>query len=60
MSYTDVEFVVSCKKVEFRTGVNGDTLVLAGIHLTPDQAAALAYILNVPGNLHVEIKSEGL
>ncbi len=59
MVYISVEFVASKKKAELKTGGNGETLVLTGLHFTPEQAAALAYILNGPGNLRIEIKSEG-
>ena len=57
--YTNVEFSVAPKNMTFITKVNGDALTIAEIVLSADQAAQLAYLINSPGMLCIEIKKRG-
>jgi len=51
------EFVVEPNCLTFTTQVNGDRLIIAGLVLTADQAAAIAYMINNQSELRVEIKT---
>ena len=53
----NAEFVVSHDDgVEFTTKTNGDAIRIHGVHLTSDDAAALARLINLGVELKVEIK----
>ena len=51
------EFIICCDDlIQFNTKTNGDTIRIAGVHLTAGNAAALAYLINAGVELKVEIK----
>jgi len=52
------EFLIIADKVELTTQTNGDRIVISGINLDANQAAALAYLVNSHGALKIEIKKE--
>jgi len=52
------EFIVIADKVELTTQTNGDRIVILGINLDANQAAALAYLVNSHSALKIEIKRE--
>jgi len=52
------EFVIISDKLEMTTQTNGDRIVISGINLDANQAAALAYLVNCDSALKVEIKRE--
>ncbi len=56
--YDKVEFTITPDQLYFATQVNGDKIVIANITLDADQAAAMAYLINKPDALKVEIKKE--
>ena len=57
--YENLKFTVSPDQVTFNTQVNGDKIVLVNLNLSADNAAAIAYLINQPDNLEVEIAKEG-
>ncbi len=56
--YDKVEFAITPDQLYFSTQVNGDKIVIANIVLDADQAAAVAYLINKPDSLKVEITKE--
>ena len=58
MAYDKVEFIITPDQLYFSTQVNGDKIVMTNIVLDADQAAAMAYLINKPDSLKVEIKKE--
>ena len=56
--YDKVEFTVTPDQLYFSTQINGDKIVMANIVFNADQAAAMAYLINKPDSLKVEIKKE--
>jgi hypothetical protein len=50
------EFVDSSSKMYLQTNLNGDTLTIAGVHLSQENAAILAWLLNSDQDLQVKIK----
>jgi len=51
------EFVITTEdSVQFNTRTNGDVIRISGVHLSADNAAALAYLINAGVALKVEIK----
>ncbi len=42
----EVVFETRADQVEFKTKTNGDSLHVVGLHLTPEQAASLAWLVN--------------
>ena len=56
--YDNVEFTVTPDQLYFSTQVNGDKIVITNIVLDADQAAAMAYLINKPDSLKIEIKKE--
>ena len=54
--FTNVEFDTDHDNIRFITQTNGDKVTMTGISLGADQAAALAYLVNQPKVLTVEIK----
>ncbi len=58
--YESVKFTVSPDKVTFNTQVNGDKVVITGLALSADEAAAMAYLINCGESLEIEIAKEGV
>ena len=56
--FENVEFVTKADQIAFSTQTNGDKIVITGIDLNAEQAAAMAYLVNQPKPLHIEIKKE--
>ena len=54
--FDNVEFNITPEQLIFKTQVNGDRITISNIVLTADQAAAMAYLINSPVALKVEIK----
>lgn len=55
--FENVEFIVGADQAIFTTQTNGDVLKIAGkLNLNADQAAALAYLVNQPKQLRIEVK----
>lgn len=52
------EFLVGPDQIEFRTQKNGDKVRIAGVKLTAENAANLAWLVNGSNHLHVEIKED--
>ena len=50
------EFTVGADQAIFTTKTNGDILKITGLHLPAEQAAALAYLVNQPNKLKIEVK----
>lgn len=50
------EFVCNSDKAYMQTNLNGDTITIAGVHLSQDNAATLAWLMNQDSNLKIEIK----
>ncbi len=57
--FDDVKFTTKADQIKFTTQTNGDLLVFTGIALTAEKAAALAYLVNQPDHLEIEIKKVG-
>ncbi len=54
--FTNVEFdVLEPDQIVFQTQTNGDRIVLTNLQLSPEQAAAMAYLSN-KGPVEIEIK----
>ena len=51
------EFDVEADHIVLRTRKNGDLIEIQHINLTQDNAAALAYLVNHPNHLKIEIKA---
>jgi len=54
--FKNVEFTVGADQTVFVTQTNGDTIKVTGLSLNAEQAAALAYLVNQPKKLKIEIK----
>jgi len=54
--FKDVEFDVEHDHMLFNTQTNGDVVKIIGLNLGPDKAAAVAYLVNQPKALTIEIK----
>ena len=52
----EVKFTTGEDGVKFTTQSNGDIVIITGIHLTKDQAASLAYLVNCKKKLSFEVK----
>jgi len=39
-------------------GLNGDILIITGASIDAENSASLSWLINTPGNLHIEIKKE--
>ena len=54
----EVVFETKADQVEFKTKTNGDSLHVVGLHLTAEQAASLAWLVNAGQNrvLEFEVK----
>jgi len=50
------EFQVEADQIELKTCTNGDFIEIRKINLDQDQAASLAYLVNHPNHLLVEVK----
>ena len=51
------EFEIGADQVRLTTQTNGDAIVIKGIHLGEENAAALAYLINKTSNhLKIEIR----
>jgi len=51
------EFELGADQVRLTTQTNGDAILIKGIHLGEDNAAALAYLINkTSSHLKIEIK----
>ncbi len=54
--FTNAEFdVLKQDQIVFQTQTNGDRIVINNLHLSPEQAAAIAYLTN-KGPVKIEIK----
>jgi len=53
---SEVKFITGEDGVKFTTQSNGDIIIISGIHLTKDQAASLAYLVNCKKKLSFEVK----
>ncbi len=53
------EFVAKSDHIIFETKTNGDFLKITDLRLSPEQAASLAWLVNLPEgtNLSIEIKA---
>ncbi len=54
--FENVEFTIGADQAVFVTRTNGDSVTITGLDLGAEQAAALAYLVNQPERLIVEIK----
>ena len=54
--FTNVEFNLGADQVMFSTQTNGDAIRIKSLELNAEQAARLAYLINQPDPLKVEIK----
>ena len=54
--FNDMVFETAHDNIMFNTQTNGDKIVITGIHLGAESAAALAYLVNQSKVLSVEIK----
>ena len=54
--FENVEFNIVPEQLIFKTQVDGDRLTISHIEFTAEQAAAMAYLINQPAALKVEIK----
>lgn len=52
------EFIIKADHVKFTTQTNGDVVLITGVNLNAEQAASMAYLINQPGNLKIEIKKD--
>ena len=54
----EVVFETQTDQVEFKTKTNGDSLHVIGLHLTAEQAASLAWLVNagISRKLEFEVK----
>lgn len=50
------EFDVETDQIELKTATNGDFIEIRKINLNQEQAASLAWLVNHPNHLTVEIK----
>ena len=50
------EFVCDPAKTYLQTNANGDTITIAGVHLSQENAATLAWLMNQDSDLRIEIK----
>lgn len=50
------EFDVEADQIELKTSTNGDFIEIRKINLEQDQAAALAWLVNHPNHLTIEVK----
>lgn len=57
--FENVEFTIGADQAVFVTRTNGDSVTITGLDLSAEQAAALAYLVNQPKPLIVEIKIAG-
>ena len=53
------EFIVGADDIQFNTQTNGDTIIIRNLELSQGQAATLAWLINGPSTLKVEIKLSG-
>ena len=58
MAAENTEFIIGEDQAKFLTQTNGDKLTLANLALTADQASDLAYIINQPQPIKIEISIE--
>lgn len=52
------EFVVQPSQTYLQTNINGDTLTIAGVHFTQEQAASLGWLLNGTEDLKIKVKQK--
>ncbi len=52
----NVEFTTGADQVMFATQTNGDSIKIIDLHLGAEKAAALAYPVNQPKKLKIEVK----
>lgn len=52
----EVVFETKTDQVEFKTKTNGDSLHIIGLHLTKEQAASLAWLVNQDEGVILEIE----
>lgn len=57
--FENVKFIITPDQITFNTQINGDKIVLVNLVLTAEQAAAVAYLINQPESLEIEIAKEG-
>ena len=57
--FDNVEFDVGLDGMIFSTQTNGDKILISGINLTAEAAAAVAYLSNLHKILKVEITIKG-
>ena len=51
------EFLVGADQIRLKTQANGDHINIVGIHLGAEDAASLAFLINIPDTqLKIEIK----
>ncbi len=53
--FENVEFTTGADQVTFITQTNGDVIKITGLNLNAEKAAALAYLVNQPKQLKIEI-----
>lgn len=53
------EFIVKADDIQFTTQTNGDTITIRNLDLSQGQAATLAWLVNNPSTLIIEIKLSG-
>ena len=52
----EVSFVVPVDEIVFHTMMDGDTLVISGMALPKEDAAALAWLINHPTQTELKVK----
>jgi len=52
------EFTVQPKGIKYTVVPDGDILIITGANIDANNSASLSWLINIPGNLHVEIKKE--
>jgi len=55
---SELIIVTSSQNVQFNTQTNGDHVEIKGLHLTREQAATLAWLINNSGDLKIKIKEK--
>jgi hypothetical protein len=54
----EMSFIIGEDGAKFTTQSNGDILILSGFHVSKEQAATLAYLINSKKQLDVRVKAK--
>jgi len=52
----EVVFFTKADQIKFNTQTNGDKIIMSGFHLTKEQAATMAWLVNTSDNSELKIK----